>query len=465
MLDLIYFDIDGNSNFRNLLKQTGKRTEYVYVTLKRNPSAGDSSVVDIWHDDTYCGCIGDNAVSSYIAKKLALGWEVGGKLLKYRDNVFLKEIGEAPAHAVAALLSPNNTMDELEEFMQYLPESNRIPGAISKAKHFDQIDSVYDVDRLNGIEFENYLEYLLRHLGYVSNVTQISGDYGADLIALKDGQKIAVQAKNYSGTVGLDAVQQVFAAMAYYEADSAWVITNSFFTPQAKKAAKRIGVKLIDRDELNGMIVLSKHPDNSMDENTPTVEDIRILWIENYEQIVAIKRFVEFVQKLEDFRYGNESALWAWDEESDKVRDYYIKMGQKYPLLEKARDAIWNVSWSIGGFLHPSWYKLTRNPYPEIHAAVECMLDAVNDAYQASSEMSGYLNGSRLGQDEWKRDPEGVGVKLIKNYKVLLPLIPILAECYKNLENSMMIKSTEEYADNEDKQKRLQAIIAQKPLW
>ncbi|HEY9569713.1 MAG TPA: restriction endonuclease, partial [Metalysinibacillus sp.] len=77
-----------------------------------------------------------------------------------------------------------------------------------------------------------------------------SGDYGADLILHKDGQKIVVQAKRYKNNVGIRAVQEIIPAVAYYKADVAWVVTNSYLTKQAQNLADSNDVVIIDREEL-----------------------------------------------------------------------------------------------------------------------------------------------------------------------------------------------------------------------
>jgi len=55
--------------------------------------------------------------------------------------------------------------------------------------------------------------------------------------------------------VGIKAVQEMFSARNHYKADECWVITNSFFTKQAKKLADSNNVKLIDRPQLMDWIL------------------------------------------------------------------------------------------------------------------------------------------------------------------------------------------------------------------
>lgn len=117
---------------------------------------------------------------------------------------------------------------------------------------------ISQIDKMDGVKFEQYLGHLFRSQGYKAEVTRAVGDFGADLILIKDGKRIVVQAKRYSKNVGLKAVQEVQGARAHYRASAAWVVTNSNFTQQAYELAKSNGVRLISRDELVEMLLQMK---------------------------------------------------------------------------------------------------------------------------------------------------------------------------------------------------------------
>jgi restriction system protein len=114
--------------------------------------------------------------------------------------------------------------------------------------------NINSLDALSGIQFENFLEKLLRTLGYNAKVVGKAGDQGADLIVETNQDKIIVQAKRYSKKVNNKAVQEAVTAKAIYGANKAWVITTNYFQDSAKTAASANYVKLTDRDELNQMI-------------------------------------------------------------------------------------------------------------------------------------------------------------------------------------------------------------------
>ncbi|MEK5521745.1 hypothetical protein B5V89_14565 [Heyndrickxia sporothermodurans] len=123
-----------------------------------------------------------------------------------------------------------------------------------RKKNFTHIVDLYEVDKMDGYDFERYLVPLFTCIGYNVVVTKGSGDYGADLILKKKRKKYVVQAKRYSSSIGVAAIQQVVGAIRYYKADGAMVVTNQYFTPAAEELAKHNRVKLIDRDELTYMI-------------------------------------------------------------------------------------------------------------------------------------------------------------------------------------------------------------------
>jgi len=108
------------------------------------------------------------------------------------------------------------------------------------------------LDRIaSGYEFEIFIADLLKRNGYTNVVnTRQSGDYGADVLAEKDGLNYAVQCKFYSRPVGNKAVQEVYSAAQYYNCQESIVITNNTFTRGAIALAESTGTILWGRDEL-----------------------------------------------------------------------------------------------------------------------------------------------------------------------------------------------------------------------
>ena len=95
-------------------------------------------------------------------------------------------------------------------------------------------------------DYENYVAFWLMLNGYGNiELTPKTSDYGADILCTdRFGRKWAVQCKLYSKPVGYKAVEEAIAGAHYYQCHGAMVVTNSTFTKQAKKGAKKTGVVL-----------------------------------------------------------------------------------------------------------------------------------------------------------------------------------------------------------------------------
>ena len=114
------------------------------------------------------------------------------------------------------------------------------------------------VDYMNGVQFEEFVAAILEDIGYVTQKTRATGDFGADLIVEKNNDKAVVQVKRYSQKVSVSAVQEINTAKNYYGVSHAWVITNNYFTHPAQELALANNVRLIDRDGLIDLIIQAK---------------------------------------------------------------------------------------------------------------------------------------------------------------------------------------------------------------
>lgn len=110
-----------------------------------------------------------------------------------------------------------------------------------------------DVRDMNGVQFEHYVAAQLKKVGYRSvEVTQQSGDYGADIIAyspagiFSTGSRVCFQCKKYNKPVGVKAVQEVMGAMVFYKCDKGVVVSTSGFTNAAVNLANSAKIILMD---------------------------------------------------------------------------------------------------------------------------------------------------------------------------------------------------------------------------
>ena len=133
----------------------------------------------------------------------------------------------------------------------YYCDGGIVLGCVSVLSELNKINNKRIQKEISPLNYEKQIMILLKRLGFNAKNTKASGDQGADVLADKNGIKFAIQCKMYSKPVGNKAVQEVNAARDYYKCDFAVVVTNSSYTPAARKAAKACGVILLHDSQLD----------------------------------------------------------------------------------------------------------------------------------------------------------------------------------------------------------------------
>ncbi len=110
------------------------------------------------------------------------------------------------------------------------------------------------MDEMEGHDFEYYCADLLKAAGFLEvEVTKGSGDFGADILAERDGVTYAFQCKCYDKPIGVKAVQEIYAGRDFYGRMVGVVMTNQYFTQPAVELASRLNIMLWDRGYLDNM--------------------------------------------------------------------------------------------------------------------------------------------------------------------------------------------------------------------
>lgn len=110
-----------------------------------------------------------------------------------------------------------------------------------------------------GLNFEIWVEETLYRLGWSIKRTSVSGDQGVDLIAGKGEFCAAIQCKDYEGSVGNKAVQEVVAGMRHYGIDQGVVVSQGAYTRGAKDLAASNEIHLLSPPDLFVLFDLLKN--------------------------------------------------------------------------------------------------------------------------------------------------------------------------------------------------------------
>ncbi len=113
----------------------------------------------------------------------------------------------------------------------------------------------------DGWEFEKFVADLLNRCGYRASATKGSHDFGTDIIVVKKGELILLQAKYLSSPPVSTVLDEALAAGMIYGARQIGLVTNTFLTESLKEYARKIEqttfvkrVILLGREELERLL-------------------------------------------------------------------------------------------------------------------------------------------------------------------------------------------------------------------
>jgi restriction system protein len=145
-----------------------------------------------------------------------------------------------------------------------------VPGIVSFLKRKQRrhlLDSRSDLNSIRKLcwsDFELLIGEAFRRQGYaVEERGGSTPDGGVDLVLRKDGQKTLVQCKHWkSQQVGVPIVRELLGVVTAQSAIGAIVVTAGDYTAEARTFARDNRMRLIDGDELAGMIRASQREAN-----------------------------------------------------------------------------------------------------------------------------------------------------------------------------------------------------------
>lgn len=115
--------------------------------------------------------------------------------------------------------------------------SNSGMDAIAKMWRSSAVHSLGASTIPKGQGFEYDIAQIYMAAGFDVEFTPHSGDFGVDLIVKHGAYRLAIQAKDWSGNAGVEAVQQVVSGGQHYQCDKYLVVARNGFTEAARALA------------------------------------------------------------------------------------------------------------------------------------------------------------------------------------------------------------------------------------
>lgn len=124
------------------------------------------------------------------------------------------------------------------------------------SRKFDRQSGLDDIRALPWRQFESIVGEAFRRRGYSVVENAVDGaDGGIDLMLRKDGQRFAVQCKQWKQqTVGVKPVRELAGVIAGSDAAGGFLVTSGRYTEEATRFAQSVNIELIDGDGLAEMV-------------------------------------------------------------------------------------------------------------------------------------------------------------------------------------------------------------------
>jgi restriction system protein len=97
-------------------------------------------------------------------------------------------------------------------------------------------------------EYEIFVSEYFRSNGYTVSQTSISNDYGVDLFAFKENEKLAIQVKMYGGStrsVNRRVFMELHGVKDYFDCTKAVLVTDGSILDNAKEVAQKLGINIL----------------------------------------------------------------------------------------------------------------------------------------------------------------------------------------------------------------------------
>jgi HJR/Mrr/RecB family endonuclease len=206
--------------------------------------------------------------------------------------------------------------------------------------------NVYSGESLSEREFEHFIRWLLEELSYIVLPEKYATALGFDLIATKDGERIAVLARRTPKNCKVSNLILWMAEQAKQAlgCQKSIVLSTASFTQQTEEDAQRLGVELWDADTLTRKIrEVRKKADSKVKARFPNYEGSllqSLLRLEETEQfIVEPKAGGKYDLHLPQVKY----PLLTFQAQSDTIVRCVYRIKNSKPVTENEGEDLISV--------------------------------------------------------------------------------------------------------------------------
>jgi hypothetical protein len=149
------------------------------------------------------------------------------------------------------------------------------PSLAVRLKKYALLTNNYEkMESMTPEQFEQHIADLYESNGYETKLTTRSYDYGVDVIATKQAERIAIQIKMYeTRPVNYKDIMYLYAGRDFYDCNKGILITTGYCDPLAIKVADKLGIEIQENSLITGI-----RPDAKINKSTIMDNDFDDIW-------------------------------------------------------------------------------------------------------------------------------------------------------------------------------------------
>ena len=204
---------------------------------------------------------------------------------------------------------------------------------------------VKDIDKLDGHQFEDLVEKLIKKMGFMTDEQKRAADGGIDIKAFNEQPlfkgKYIIQCKRYSKPIGESIIRDLYGVVTAENANKGILISNSAFTKAAMDFAGNKPLELISGRKL--ISLLDKHLSIKADKNGSdlVVPEVYIVTEELMGNLLSkiiqrsdkVKEGLVFLER-KSFEYGKSYGEYIM-KKLKKLGDLTKVLGTQFNYLNK----------------------------------------------------------------------------------------------------------------------------------